>query len=287
LGIGTIKTASKKKKVVVVGGGPAGMEAARIATLRGHEVTLYEKEQELGGQVLLAAKLPTRNELGSSARYLSLQMGSLGVNTNLGMEATIETIQQENPDTVVVATGSVPLKTGFSVARPDLPGIPGVEQDNVTTVYNVIQGTASIGQRVLLIDDDGHHRAVGTGELMADMGKQVEIVTRLPFVGMDIAMTDLSLLYQRILEKGITLIPFTAVKEISGNQAIVYNVYSQQERTIEGIDTVVLAMGNQACNELYRSLKGKVQELYSVGDCVAPRRIAMAIYEGHKVGRAI
>ncbi|MFQ5903904.1 MAG: mycofactocin system FadH/OYE family oxidoreductase 2, partial [Candidatus Binatia bacterium] len=224
---------------------------------------------------------------GSSVRYLSLQMGRLGVRVNLGVEATVETIQEENPDVVVVATGSVPLRTGFSALRPDLPGIPGVEQDNVITVYDVIRGTTPIGERVLLIDDDGHHRAAGTGELLADLGKQVEIVTRLPFVGMDIVLTDLSLLYQRLLEKGVTLTPFTAIKEISGSQAVAYNVYSQQERVIEGIDMVVLAMGNRACNDLHRSLKGKVKELHAVGDCVAPRRIAMAIYEGHKVGRAL
>lgn len=287
-GSGTLKAAPKKKKVVVVGGGPAGMEAARVAALRGHEVVLYEKEPELGGQVLLAAKLPYRDEFGGSARFLSLQVNKLGVQVRLGTEATPELIQRERPDAVVVATGSEPLRTGFTALRPDLPGLPGVEQGNVYAVHDVIRGTASIGQRVVLIDDDGHHRSVGTGELLADMGKQVEILTRLPFVGMDIVLTDLSLLYQRLLEKGVILTPFTGVKEIRGNQVVAFPIYApQQERTIEGVDTVVLAMGNRACNELYRSLKGQVKELYAVGDCVAPRRIAMAIYEGHKIGRTI
>ncbi|MBI2876338.1 MAG: FAD-dependent oxidoreductase, partial [Candidatus Tectomicrobia bacterium] len=287
-GIGTLKAAPKKKKMVVVGGGPAGMEAARVAALRGHEVVLYEKEPELGGQVLLAARLPYRDEFGGSVRYLSLQINKLGVRVQLGTEATLEIIQREKPDAVVVATGSVPLRTGFTGLRPDLPGIPGVEQENVCAVHDVIRGTATVGPRVVLIDDDGHHRAAGTGELLANQGKQVEIITRLPFVGMDIVLTDLSLLYPRLLEQGVVLTPFTAVREIRGNQVVVYPIYTpQQERTIEGVDTVVLAMGNRACNELYRALKGQVKELYAVGDCVAPRKIAMAIYEGHKVGRTI
>ncbi|MBU4037126.1 MAG: FAD-dependent oxidoreductase, partial [Proteobacteria bacterium] len=106
--IGTLAPVSAKKKVLIVGGGPAGMETARVARLRGHEVILYEKEKKLGGQVNIAVKAPGRAEFGGITRYLVKQMELLGVKVNLGVTATSELVAKENPDAVVIATGSNP-----------------------------------------------------------------------------------------------------------------------------------------------------------------------------------
>jgi thioredoxin reductase len=106
---------------------------------------------------------------------------------------------------------------------------------------------------------------------------------------MDLApVHDIILYYRRLLEKGVTFISTHLVKEIKGNKAIIYNVYAPtQERTLENIDIFVLAMGKNPNDALYKELKGRVPELYRIGDCVAPRKTQYAIWDGHMIGRKI
>ena len=277
--IGTLEPASSRKKVLVAGGGPAGMEAARVARLRGHEVSLYEKENQLGGQVNLAVKAPLRSEFGGITRYLSQQMEILGVKVNLGVAVTPEMIVQEGPDAVVVATGALPVKAP----------VPGANQDNVFTVWDVLQEKANIGDNVVLVDGgEAHWQCCATAEYLADNGKKVEIVTALPFVGMGIATTsDMHAYATRVRNKGVVFSPNGALKEISDQTVVVIDVHTHKERNIEGVDSVVLATGNRADNQLYLGLKGKVKALHAVGDCVAPRKAIDAIYEGYNTGRVI
>jgi mycofactocin system FadH/OYE family oxidoreductase 2 len=276
--IGIIEPAKTRKKVIVVGGGPGGMEAARVARLRGHRVTLYEKEKELGGQVNLAAKVPSRQEFGDVTRYLGQQVKKLGVEINLAVEVTPEMVKRENADVVIIATGSTPF----------LPPIPGADQDNVVNVRQVLKDEVKVGENVLLIDDDAHHKAINTAEYLANQGKKVEIVTRLLFVGMDIAASGLLYpIYQNLLSKGVKFTPHTMVIQISGNTVTGLNVYTYGQVNIEGVDTVILATNDLAEDLLYRSLKGQVKELYRVGDCVAPRKVMNAIHEGYNLGRLI
>jgi len=288
LGLGTMKPASVKKKVMIIGGGPAGMEAARVAAMRGHEVTLYEKTEELGGQVKLAAKAPNRDEWGEIARNLIRQIERAGVKVKLGIEVMPDLVIEQDPDAVVVATGSTPLHTGFSELRPDLPCISGADQDNVITVWDVLQGQVKLGEKIVLIDNDYHQQAACAAEAIVEQGKKLEIITRLMASAVDLQLTlESGFLYRRLLAKGAIFTPNTAVKQISGKTVVAYNIYSSEERRIGGVDTVVLAMGNKADNGLYKALKGRVRELHSIGDCVSPQSVANAIWEGHQVGRAL
>jgi len=278
LGIGTLKPASQKKKVLVVGGGPAGLKAAEVAARRGHEVTLYERENVLGGQVNIATKVPTRKEFGEIIKYLVTQVEKLGVKVVLGTEVTEDRVLSDTFDSVVVATGATPL----------VPEFPGVDQDNVMTVWDVLKGSKEVGTRVLVVDGgESHWECCGTAEFLADQGKKVEIITPKPFVGMRVCFTSLSQFYQSVLTKGAILTPNEALKEVAGDTVMTFNVYSEKERRIEGVDTVVLAMGKVASNQLYRALKGKVKELHHIGDCYAPRLVDAAIREGEKVGRLL
>lgn len=268
----------RKKRVMVVGGGPAGMWAAKIASLRGHDVTLYEKSQDLGGQVLLAAKGAGRDEFGAIARNERNQLARLRVPVELGVEVTPEFVLDRAPDAVIVATGS----------RPKPCPVAGADGPNVFNVWQVLAGEAELGERVLLIDYDGHHQATATAEFVADLGKTVHVVTSALFVGSDLGPSqDLYLSRQRLLQKGVTLTADFAVMEIKGLDVHGFDVYSNVWSVISGYDSIVTAMGNDACDGLYFALKGRVPEIVRVGDCVAPRKVDMAILEGYRAGKRV
>jgi mycofactocin system FadH/OYE family oxidoreductase 2 len=279
LGIGTLKPADMKKKILIVGAGPAGLEAARVAAFRGHKVILYEKQGEVGGQNLIARKGAGRQEIEGAIRWLLTQVEKLKVEVRLGTEVTPETVLAEAPDAVVVATGSVPKENPF-------PGSYSFPQ--VCHVEHILKGEVEAEQKVILIDMDGHHKATSTAELLADMGKTVHILTPSLFIGGKLGpLQDLFLMRQRLIKKGVTFTPDIAVLEIQGTIIKGLNVYSNALIDFEGYDTVVLATGNRVEDSLYFALKGNVKELYRIGDCVAPRKIDMAILEGNRVGRLL
>ncbi len=279
LGIGTLTSAEIPKKVVVVGAGPAGLEVARVATLRKHRVTLLEKEEEVGGQNLLAGKAAGRQEITGVTRWLVSQLNKLDLDMRLGVAADAQMVLDQKPDVVVIATGSTPKTTPF-------PGEYGPPQ--VVTTIQVLTDEVETGEKVLLVDQDGHHQATGTAELLADRGKQVHMITAALFVGSALGpLQDLYLTRNRLAQKGVTFTPDIAVLEIQGTLVKGLNVYSNEMIDFDGYDTVVLAAGNTADDSLYFELKDQVKEIHRVGDCVAPRKTDMAIIEGHRVGRMI
>ena len=273
-----LRPALRKKRVMVVGGGPAGMWAAKIATMRGHDVTLYERAAELGGQVLLAAKGAGRDEFGVIARNERNQLARLGVPVQLGVEVTPELVFERQPDAVIVATGS----------NPKTSPVAGADGPAVFNVWQALSGEGELGERVLLIDYDGHHQATATAEFLAELGKTVHMVTSSLFVGSDLGPSqDLYLSRQRLLQKGVTFTPDFAVMEIKGTEVHGFNVYSNVWDVLSGYDSIVTAMGNDANEGLYFALKGRVSELYRIGDCVAPRKVDMAIHEGYTAGKRV
>jgi thioredoxin reductase len=277
--IGTIEPAPAKKKILVAGGGPSGMETARVARLRGHDVVLYEKEQQLGGMVNVAAKAPYRDEFGVSVRYLIKQMEILGVKVHLGTEATVEIIEQERPDAVIVATGS-------SLFMPD---IPGLDQDNVVTVIDVLEQKVEVGEKVVVVDGgESHWQCCSTAEYLIEKGKKVEMVTPFLFPGNALAITtDLVPYLFRVRSQNMVFHTSSALLGISGSTVICQDIYANTENRIEEVDTVVYVARGKANNPLYHSLKGKIKELYMVGDALAPRKALDAIHDGYKLGRII
>jgi len=267
-----------KKRVVIVGGGPGGMWAAKIATLRGHDVTLYEKAPQLGGQVLIAMKGAGRDEFGVILRNERNQLQRLGVPVETGIELSAEDVLDMRPDAVIVATGS----------KPKPCPVNGCAGPGIYNVWQVLNGDAELGERILFIDYDGHHQATSTAEYLCELGKTVHIITSALFVGAELGPTqDLYLSRQRLLQKGATFTPDFAVMEIKGTSAHGFDVYSNEWRAFEGFDTVVTAMGNDADETLYFALKGRGPELYRVGDCVAPRKVDSAVFEGYMAGRRV
>jgi mycofactocin system FadH/OYE family oxidoreductase 2 len=273
-----LKPTRHPKRVAVIGGGPAGMWAAKIATLRGHDVTLYEKEPELGGQVLIAARGAGREEFGVIARNERNQLARLGVPSVLSREMSAEDVLELEPDAVICATGS----------RPKVCPVGGCEGPDVWSVWQILRGEARVGERILFLDADGHHQATSTAEYLCELGKEVHIVTPSLFVGAELGPSqDLYLARQRLLQKGATFTPDFAVMEVKGTEVHGFNVYSNEWHVFSGYDSIVTAMGNDADEALYFALKGRVPELYRAGDCVAPRKVDMAIWEGYQVGKRI
>ncbi|WP_141335350.1 FAD-dependent oxidoreductase [Paenibacillus sp. tmac-D7] len=277
LGIGTLTLAAVKKRVVVIGGGVAGLKVSEIAALRGHQVTLIEKSGQLGGQVLLASKLPYRDQLLEVPSHLIKRVNRLGVEVLYNTEATEASVRSLQPDAVVIATGSYSGKLN----------IPGIDQDNVYNVYDVLQGKAAIGDRVLLIDRGGHYKGAGMAELLASQGKHVHIVTPLLFVGENLEPSNRALLYQRISKLDIEMTPHVEAVYIHGRDAVIQHVYSGKEQRLSGYDTFIYVTYNHSNEALYHALKGKCKEVYRVGDSAAPRMIEQAVWDGEEIGRKL
>ena len=274
-----VRPVQKKKNVMVIGGGPAGMEAARVAAMRGHQVTLYEKETGLGGQINIAKKGAGRENIDLIVTNLMAQLKKWAVRIEMGIEVTDEFLMKNHPDVAIVATGSLPKEKPF-------PGRYSSSQ--VLNVWQVLREEAAIGNRVLLIDGDGHHKATSTAEFLADHGKKVDIITDALFVGIELGpIGDLYNSRQRLLQKGVTFTSDMRVQEINGTTVKAVNIYSNEVIVYEDYDTVVVVLANRPNQDLYLRLKGKIKELFRIGDCVAPRKIDMAIWEGNKVGRMI
>jgi hypothetical protein len=169
-----------------------------------------------------------------------------------------------------------------------LPAIPGVESPGVFTAVQVLQGQELPGRRVLLYDcGDGHWKFVSTAEYLLAQGKQVELVTPLFIAGADIPFNSVPALYRRLYKAGATITPVHMLTAIRQNEATLTHVFSKREVVRTSVDAVVLANDNRAENALYRQLKGKVPELHMAGDCVAPRKLDIAIREGFMVGRSL
>jgi thioredoxin reductase len=286
-GIGTLRPAERPGHWLVVGGGPAAMKAAEILAKRGHRVTLVEKADRLGGQVNLILKTPGRETFGLVTTDLSRQLEKAGVTVILETEATPQLVAETGADGVIVATGAVPSRTGFSMVNPMIERVSGVGQENVVHAWDVLDGSRPVGDRVIVLDDDGTRAAAGVCEVLLDAGKQVEIVSRFnALFPSTFTNLDLATLYGRLMSKGLRDRLNHWAKEIDGTTVTTFNLFTGKETALEA-DSVVLATGPKANDGLYFELKGRVPNLHRIGDCVAPRKLDHAIYEGYVAGREL
>lgn len=278
IGVGTLQRVAKPKRVTVIGGGPAGLKAAVTAARRGHKVTLLEKENQLGGQIVWAVRVTNRAEFGDIVRNLLREIEQLEVEVRTNVTADAEMVLAMKPDAIIVATGS----------KPDRAAIPGADGPAVADVTDILSGRVLPGKRVLLIDRLGFHEATSTAEFMAEQGCEVEVVTQTLYVGQDLGVTlDLENWYRQARRLGIKCTPNHSVLSIEDRVVTALHNYSGQIVHFAPADTIVLSVHRRAECRVYTQLKGRAAELHRIGDCVAPRRTHAAIIDGEKAGRAV
>jgi 2,4-dienoyl-CoA reductase-like NADH-dependent reductase (Old Yellow Enzyme family)/thioredoxin reductase len=274
------RPAEKPKRVVVVGGGLAGCEAARVAAMRGHRVTLIERGKRLGGQLLLAMKAPGRIDFEDQVYFEENEMERLGVDVKLQAEASLASIKALSPDAVVIATGSVP-RVPHDVVGLDLP--------HVHQAWDVLACKVSTGKRVAVVSQEDYYETPCVAEFLAERGKHVEVFTKSVHLGYEIARYSIGMVLARMEGCGVVVRPNLVLREIRRDGLEFISAYGKQTYQVEGFDSVVLVYGSVAQHDLYDQLEadGSVEDRYVVGSAWLPRFMAEATRHGASAGLVI
>ena len=294
------KTTGVKRKVVIVGGGPAGMEAARVAAERGHDVTLFEKQDSLGGQISIAARAPQRDQIAGITRWFQLEIARLGVDLRLGTAADAATLLDLRPDIIVLANGGHP----FLEQNEHW----GADEGLVVSSWDVLSGKVEPGKNVLVYDTICEFTGMSVADFIADKGSQVEIVTDDIKPGVAMGGTTFPTYYRSMYPKEVIMTGDMMLEKVyrEGDKlvAVLENEYTgaKEERVV---DQVVVENGVRPDESLYYALKegsrnkgqidvdalfaikpqpclsetGDGYLLFRIGDCVAQRNTHAAIYD--------
>jgi 2,4-dienoyl-CoA reductase (NADPH2) len=289
-----IKPGKRKKRVLVVGGGPSGMEAARVASLRGHKVILYAKENRLGGLLPTAAVVKGQEieDLESIIRYFKTQLSKQGVKVTLGKEVDSSSIEEAKPDVVVLAAGGVPT----------LPDIPGIERRNVAggpelygkikfyqrflgprTLSRLTKFWMPLGRNIIIIG--GAIQGCEMAEFLVKRGRKVVITDSVAELGDGLGLAQKEWLFNWFTEKGVTMLTEVKYEEVT-DQGLVIST-KEGERQILEADTVITASPLSPNTEFIQAMEEMVPEIYPIGDCNEPGLIKDAIAAGARVGHTI
>jgi 2,4-dienoyl-CoA reductase-like NADH-dependent reductase (Old Yellow Enzyme family)/thioredoxin reductase len=258
-----VEQAEKEKKVLVVGGGPAGIQAAIVASQKGHAVALWERSDQLGGQVRLASKAPFKEEMAEALRCLKTSLGQTDVAVHLGKTADLSEVLALKPDVVVVATGS----------RAGRLSIPGSDSDAVVDVRSAYENRGAVGKHVVIIG--GGETGCETADWLAEPGRSVAVVEMLSEVLPKMKKIPKDRLMARLSEKGVTILTNAEATSIERNKVCV--TQKDGGACMPPADTVIVAIEPERENDLLNALEGKIGEVFGVGDAVAPGTIGSAL----------
>ncbi|MEO0249923.1 MAG: FAD-dependent oxidoreductase, partial [candidate division WOR-3 bacterium] len=262
-----------KKRVFIAGGGPAGMEAARVATLRGHKVVLFEEHDSMGGALILSSMLPYRRGWAELRDYLIEELNRLGVDVRLGTRATAELAKREGAEVAIVAVGA-------SQFRVD---IPGIERENVVLSRDILEGKASVlGKKVVVIGSGVSGAQIA--DFLAEKGYDVTIAAAGEEIARSAAVVIRSLLLERLKQHGVRMLTNTQILGIEKGKVLIKGPSGSESLPA---DTVVVSLGVKPNNSIASELQTAVKQVIVVGDAVEPRDATYAMVEGARAGLSI
>ena len=263
----------RSRRIIVVGGGVAGMECARVASLRRHSVTLLEQDSRLGGRLIEASVPESKSDIQRLLQWYEIQMCRLNVDVKLNTRATPESIKQGKWDVVVIATGS-----DYRV-----PDILGIEKNTVTTSSDILLGHKEAGKLVTVIG--GGSEGCEVALWLSDKGKETTLVEMLPGLAKDMWESNHMMILEMLRQNGVKTLVNTRAEEISKDGVV--TVDKNHRKNEIKADTIILATGLKPRREIYDALSSEVKELYLIGDCRRPHKIHDAIWDGYITGSSI
>ena len=268
--------------ILIVGAGPAGLEAARVAAERGHKAILLEASPDLGGQFRLAGLQPRRGQITDLIGWYERQLAKLAVEIHYNCFVDGAEINKFSADKLIIATGSLPLATGFQKALAHVDTLPGIDHSKVHAVEDVMMKAAHLGNRVVVLDEGGNWRGCGTAWKLAEDGHQITIVTPDALVGKELQRSAADFpLRQKLAKLDVQFVTESAISEWNSQGAFVLNLLTGEQYLIPA-DNLVLATANSSNNELAEELLILKKDFVLIGDAAAPRMAALAFYEGRK-----
>ena len=272
----------KRRKVVVVGGGPAGLETARVASARGHQVVLFEAGDAIGGELRWAAQAPGRGELGNMLQYYEVQLKKLKVDVRLNARASLQSVLAEKADAVVIATGAIPL-------LPPSPLLPALKLEPGATIISYLEALERPwreGEHVVLFDGEFHGLAMSVAEVLAGKNVKVSFLTEIEKPGIRLDAATQKMWFRRLGKLGVTLAPFRRLIGASAEGAQIKHLHSDAVEWLK-CDAIVYAYARRANDSLYKELKQAKVNVRAAGDCLAPRSAMFAVNDGFEAASAI